>query len=284
MLLSHRALFTANRLPAVRARSIGHAGKFWHYSTESATSTAAPLAKDAPVSDPLKGEFSTSPSATEAVRKTYSEISKKRLSENSKARESDAGSYTPWKPYNKDGPSITHTTSPWKSPPAKKEYSQSSQKLSPPKTAPTPPAPEPLLAKEPTESSDEPEAPRHPVEYTRSTVDINWHESFYGISTKVVTPKQHAILARPVETEDIEVKPDGIVYLPEVKYRRRLNEAFGPMGWGMVPRGEPVVGRTIVTREYALIVDGRYVFNHCAPTNQPKRKKKKKKEKKARIY
>jgi hypothetical protein len=59
--------------------------------------------------------------------------------------------------------------------------------------------------------------------------------------------------------EDVEVKPDGIVYLPEVKYRRRLNEAFGPMGWGMVHRGDVVVGQNIVTREYALIVNGRIV-------------------------
>ena len=61
----------------------------------------------------------------------------------------------------------------------------------------------------------------------------------------------------PLEVSEIEVKPDGIIYLPEIKYRRRLNAAFGPMGWGMIPRGEPVVGSNIVTREYALIVSGR---------------------------
>ena len=31
----------------------------------------------------------------------------------------------------------------------------------------------------------------------------------------------------------------GIVYLPEIKYRRILNRAFGPGGWAMMPRGEP---------------------------------------------
>lgn len=87
--------------------------------------------------------------------------------------------------------------------------------------------------------------------------DTDWTRSFYGASCKPVTEGQHKILARPVDVADVEVKPDGIVYLPEIKYRRRMNEAFGPMGWSLIPRGEPVVGDNIVTREYALIVDGR---------------------------
>ena len=30
----------------------------------------------------------------------------------------------------------------------------------------------------------------------------------------------------------------GLVYLPEIKYRRILNRAFGPGGWALMPRGE----------------------------------------------
>ncbi|KAM0556969.1 hypothetical protein ACHAPJ_005648 [Fusarium lateritium] len=92
-----------------------------------------------------------------------------------------------------------------------------------------------------------------------NTHEINWETSWYGLGSKPVTVEQNEVLSRPVDPQDVEVKPDGIVYLPEVKYRRRLNEAFGPMGWGMVHRGEVVVGNNIVTREYALIVNGRMV-------------------------
>ncbi|KAG8355575.1 hypothetical protein FVEN_g6603 [Fusarium venenatum] len=92
-----------------------------------------------------------------------------------------------------------------------------------------------------------------------STHDINWETSWFGLGVKPVTVEQSEVLSRPIDVEDVEVKPDGIVYLPEVKYRRRLNEAFGPMGWGMVHRGDVVVGQNIVTREYALIVNGRIV-------------------------
>jgi hypothetical protein len=55
----------------------------------------------------------------------------------------------------------------------------------------------------------------------------------------------------------VEVKPDGLLYLPEIKYRRILNKAFGPGGWGLAPRGESIVTAKIVTREYGLIVQGR---------------------------
>lgn len=63
----------------------------------------------------------------------------------------------------------------------------------------------------------------------------------------------------------MEIKPDGIVYLPEIKYRRILNKAFGPGAWGLVPRGESIVTGKAVTREYALVVHGRYVaFPLCS--------------------
>jgi hypothetical protein len=63
----------------------------------------------------------------------------------------------------------------------------------------------------------------------------------------------------PITPADVEVKPDGIIYLPEIKYRRILNRAFGPGAWGLAPRGETIVTQKSVTREFALVVHGRFV-------------------------
>lgn len=50
-----------------------------------------------------------------------------------------------------------------------------------------------------------------------------------------------------------------MIYLPEIKYRRVLNKAFGPGGWGLAPRGEHNISAKNISREYALICNGRFV-------------------------
>ncbi|KAJ5013357.1 Mitochondrial genome maintenance protein MGM101 [Colletotrichum sp. SAR 10_99] len=88
---------------------------------------------------------------------------------------------------------------------------------------------------------------------------VDWTRSYYGLGTARFPKEVVDILLQPVNPADVEVKPDGIIYLPEIKYRRILNQAFGPGGWGLVPKGEVVVGERIVTREYALIAEGRFI-------------------------
>jgi hypothetical protein len=96
--------------------------------------------------------------------------------------------------------------------------------------------------------------PKRDVEYSAS---IDWDKSYFGASSRPVSKEQYASLTDPIDVNDVEVKPDGVIYLPEIKYRRKLNDVFGPMGWALIPRGEPVVGENIVTREYALLAGGR---------------------------
>ena len=85
----------------------------------------------------------------------------------------------------------------------------------------------------------------------------DWTRSFHGLSSEAFSPEAAKALLAPVDPDDIEIKPDGIVYLPEIKYRRILNAAFGPGGWGLAPRGETIVTSKAVTREYALVALGR---------------------------
>ena len=88
---------------------------------------------------------------------------------------------------------------------------------------------------------------------------IDWARSFHGLSAEPFAKEVADTLLTPIPFDDVEIKPDGIIYLPEIKYRRILNKAFGPGGWGLAPRGETIVTAKAVTREYALLAHGRYV-------------------------
>jgi hypothetical protein len=103
----------------------------------------------------------------------------------------------------------------------------------------------------------------------------DWSKSYYGLSVEAFPKEVADILLSPIDEMDIEMKPgasltlachtylisfvkDGLIYLPEIKYRRILNKAFGPGAWGLAPRTETNVGPKIVSREYALVCQGRW--------------------------
>lgn len=99
-----------------------------------------------------------------------------------------------------------------------------------------------------------------------SDTDANPREDpFYGISTSTFSEDVRKVLLSPLNPEDVEIKPDGLIYLPEIRYRRILNQAFGPGGWALMPRGEAKQfkndneGAQLITREYALYCLGRFV-------------------------
>jgi len=68
------------------------------------------------------------------------------------------------------------------------------------------------------------------------------------------------VLMEPLTPKDVEIKPDGIIYLPEIKYRRILNQAFGPGGWAMVPMRESIVKGTVLNRGGFLVA--LQIFSH----------------------
>ncbi|KAI9032221.1 mitochondrial genome maintenance MGM101-domain-containing protein [Hyaloraphidium curvatum] len=84
-------------------------------------------------------------------------------------------------------------------------------------------------------------------------------QSFAGISESAFPPEATEVLLAEVDAVDVEVLPDGVPYLPEIKYRRILNKAFGPGGWALVPRSRHRITDKTVEREYALFCLGRFV-------------------------
>lgn len=86
---------------------------------------------------------------------------------------------------------------------------------------------------------------------------VDWSRSFHGLSQEAFPKEAAEVLLAPIDPQSVEIKPDGIVYMPEIWYRRTLNKAFGPGAWGLAPRGETIVTDKAVTREYALVAHGR---------------------------
>lgn len=97
-----------------------------------------------------------------------------------------------------------------------------------------------------------------------------------GIGLARFTKEQQEIIERPIDPNDIDILPTGEIYYGQVQYRKRLNEAFGPGGWGLIPIGafyseELEGGEGTLCREYALIVEGRVVSTAIGETDfQPK--------------
>ncbi|KAG9950624.1 hypothetical protein KCU85_g3352, partial [Aureobasidium melanogenum] len=127
-----------------------------------------------------------------------------------------------------------------------------------PSNTPKPAAPAPAAPSEPMRSLTEGLSDPPPT-LDEGEKQVDWSRSFHGISSTPFSAEAAAILTQEIPFDDIEIKPDGIIYLPEIKYRRILNKAFGPGGWGLVPRGETIVTGKLVTREYALVAGGQLV-------------------------
>jgi Mitochondrial genome maintenance MGM101 len=98
-----------------------------------------------------------------------------------------------------------------------------------------------------------------PLFLENDVTQVDWSRSFHGLSIQPFSDEAAKVLTAPLEPNDVEIKPDGIIYLPEIKYRRILNKAFGPGGWGLAPRSETTISLKSVSREYALVCHGRLV-------------------------
>lgn len=79
-----------------------------------------------------------------------------------------------------------------------------------------------------------------------------------GLSSEPFPDAVRLKLMGPVTSTDVEIRPDGTIYLPEIKYRRVLNHAIGPGGWVLIPRGPPAFYKDTVFREFALYCFGKF--------------------------
>ena len=102
-----------------------------------------------------------------------------------------------------------------------------------------------------------------PIDTPSNNNTTNWSESYHGLGNAPFSVEAQNILNSSLPDDDIEITPDGLLYLPEIKYRRILNKAFGAGAWGLAPRSETLVQTQefggLLTREYGLVIHGRLV-------------------------
>lgn len=73
-----------------------------------------------------------------------------------------------------------------------------------------------------------------------------------------LTGKQEKTIFAPVNEKDIEIRPDGLIYLPWMEYVTRLKEAFG-MRWTLLPEGLPKAspGGNSIMWGFWLVIEGK---------------------------
>jgi len=72
-----------------------------------------------------------------------------------------------------------------------------------------------------------------------------------------ITDDEKDILYKEVDENDVEIRPDGLIYLPWMEYATRLNKAFGTE-WSMIPQGMPSFKDNYILWGFWLIIRGHY--------------------------
>lgn len=71
-----------------------------------------------------------------------------------------------------------------------------------------------------------------------------------------ITKEQKEILFAPPDPDDIEIRPEGLVYLPWMHYATRLRKAF-PLQWTMIPQGLPQIQKNLICWGWYLVIQGK---------------------------
>jgi hypothetical protein len=110
--------------------------------------------------------------------------------------------------------------------------------------------------KELTRASTEARAAAEPA---KAPMVAQYATGFEGASMAPFSPEAAAVLGAPVPEDEVEIREDGIVYLPGVAYRRILTRAFGVGAWALLPRGPARTMGDLVVYHGALYILGRFV-------------------------
>ena len=99
----------------------------------------------------------------------------------------------------------------------------------------------------------------------KSLTEVLPMELYTGKSALIIAPEEQETLQKYAVAgdDDLDIRPDGLVYATHMFYRRALTEAFGPGGWADIPVSPIQVERTgesiHIYQRWALYVHGAYI-------------------------
>lgn len=96
---------------------------------------------------------------------------------------------------------------------------------------------------------------KHPVR-TLNDFDTEIEKLLPTAGTITLSEQERQTLYRPVDEADIEIRPDGLIYLPWTEYMIRLRDAFG-LNWALVPHGMPKMNGNHILWGFYLIIRGK---------------------------
>jgi len=83
---------------------------------------------------------------------------------------------------------------------------------------------------------------------------------YTGASMLKITDEEQTKLLASFETKEIEIRPDGLIYLPQTFWRKRLNESFGIGQWCLIIKSNTKdPDRSKLYLQGVLMVRGSYV-------------------------
>jgi hypothetical protein len=95
---------------------------------------------------------------------------------------------------------------------------------------------------------------------SKTSISVNVHNEMMKLiplaGTIELNQIQRDILFSPVKEEDIEIRADGLVYLPWPFYVERLNKAFG-ISWCIIPKDMPKLQQNHMYWPFYLMIQGK---------------------------
>lgn len=81
-------------------------------------------------------------------------------------------------------------------------------------------------------------------------------DQYPKIAQKAFDEKVRQTLQKPFEWDEFEIRPDGIIFIPAIRFEQRLDEAFGQGAWALKRRTEWTIVENVVIATFHLIGPG----------------------------